>query len=284
MSKAEERKRHPPRRIAEADPTRWPALAPRPKSEAGLQLRNLCKSAGKLIGDYALIPPGSRVLCALSGGKDSFAMLEVLLRLQSKAAVDFTLGAVVVQPGFPGFEAEAVAAFAAERGLDSWVVDADFLPTMQGLDWRDSPCALCAKLRRGVLYRVATELGYDRLALGHHGDDAIETVLMNMLFNGQLRAMAPLARPQMGEPLVIRPLLSSTEPEIRTYARTRRFRLLDPECPVCELPGDTMRVELKHWVNELAYEHPQVRNSLLAALANVSPEALWDQRLRKDKE
>jgi tRNA 2-thiocytidine biosynthesis protein TtcA len=221
------------------------------------------------------------VLCALSGGKDSAALLEVLLRLQARAPVPFTVAAVVVQPGFVGFDADAVAAFAASRGVASYVVDADILGTMQHLSWTRAPCAMCSRLRRGVLYRVAAELGFNRLALGHHADDAIETALLNMLFNGQLRAMAPRLVPAAPAPVVIRPLLGCFESEVAAYARARGLSAWDTACPLCDVSMDSERKAIKHLLLELSADHPRIRGSLLASLGNVSPEALMDQRLTR---
>jgi len=244
-------------------------------------LRALCGRAGRIIADYRLIGEGDRVLCALSGGKDSATMLEVLLALRAKAPVRFTLAAIVVQPGFTGFDAGAVAGFAADRGVESYRVDADILDTMNELGWKAAPCALCSRLRRGVLYRVAAELGYNRLALGHHGDDAIETALLNMFFSGQLRAMAPRLKPEPPAPVVIRPLLGSFEAEVAAYARARKLLAVDIACPLCDVSMDSERKAVKHLLIELATDHPNIRSSLLASLGNVDAKSLMDQRLTR---
>lgn len=268
--------------VAEADPGRWAALAPAPRSGPGRQLRELCRKVGALVGSHGLIGPGDRILAALSGGKDSFAMLEVLLALQRRAPVDFAVEAIVVDPGFPEFRPEAVAAFAAERGVRTFIVRSDILATMQDLGWQRAPCALCARLRRGVLYRVAPELGATALALGHHADDALETTLMNMFFNGQIRGLAPRWRPaEPAAPVVIRPLVTCFEAEVAAYARARGFRLVDSACPLCTVP-ETERLAMKHLLIELAAEHPRLRQSLLASLGNVAPDSLMDPSLQKD--
>lgn len=276
----------PPRASAEpfseARPGAWRALAPPARGPEGRRLRELCKRAGALSATHGLLREGDRVLAALSGGKDSFALLEVLLSLQGRAPIRFELGAVVVDPGFEGFRARAVAAFAAERGVATWIVRADIGATLQALAWRRAPCALCARLRRGVLYRVAPELGFSTLALGHHADDAMETVLLNMFFNGQLRGLAPLWRPaDPGAPRVIRPLVTCFEADLAAYARTRAFRLVEPACPLCTVP-ETERVAIKHLLTELSAEHPRLRQSLLASLANVAPDSLMDLELQQD--
>lgn len=281
MSDGATRPRRAAEQVAAADDSLWPRLRPARNSAAGRQLRGLCRSAGRLIADYGLIKEGDRVLCALSGGKDSAALLEVLLRLRAKAPVRFTLAAIVVQPGFGGFDAGAVADFAAARGVQSFRVDADILDTMEDLGWKAAPCALCARLRRGVLYRVSAELGFNRLALGHHGDDAIETALMNMFFSGQLRAMAPRLEPEPPAPVVIRPLLGCFEAEVAAYARARGLRTVDTACPLCDVSMDSERKAIKHLLLELSAYHPHIRSSLLASLGNVDPKSLLDQRLTR---
>lgn len=268
-------------RVADADDSRWQDLGPGRRSDAGIKLQTLCRSAGRLIAKYDLIHEGDRVLCALSGGKDSATLLEVLLRLRAKAPVRFHLAAIVVQPGFEGFDAGAVADFAARRGVETYRVDADILTTMNDLGWKSAPCALCSRLRRGVLYRVSTELGFNRLALGHHGDDAIETALLNMLFSGHLRAMAPRLEPEPPAPVVIRPLLGSFEADVTAYARARNLHTVDTACPLCDVSMDSERKAIKHWLLELTAEHPNARASLLASLGNVDPESLMDQRLTR---
>ncbi len=267
--------------VAEADEGLWPRLSPARNSDAGRLLKGLCGPAGRIIADYGLIEAGDRVLCALSGGKDSLTLLEVLLRLRAKAPVDFTLGAIVVQPGFLGFDASAVTDFAASRGVQTYRVDADILNTMNDLGWKSAPCALCSRLRRGVLYRVSAELGFNRLALGHHGDDAIETALLNMLFNGQLRAMCPKLEPEPPAPTVIRPLLGSFESDVAAYAHARKMAVVDTACPLCDVSMDSERKAIKHWLLELTAEHPRARQSLLASLGNVDAKSLMDQRLIK---
>jgi len=268
-----------PKRACPPRPGAWSTR--RPRGPARRQLRALCRNAGSLLPDWELIREGDRVLAALSGGKDSAAMLEVLLELRHRAPVRFDVGAVVVDPGFRGFHVETVAQFAQERGVETWVIRADIEETLESLGWKRSPCALCSRLRRGVLYRVATELGFGTLALGHNADDAIETALMNIFLGGQLRAMAPRYQPREKQaPAVIRPLLSTFEHEILAYARARAFRLVDSACPLGQ-GSDSERQAVKHLVAELAADHPRVRQSALAALGNVSPGALMDRSLQR---
>ena len=272
----------PAERVCGPDPDKWRALAPPKRSPAGLALRGLCRRAGKLIADHQLIHAGDRVLCALSGGKDSLTLLEVLLRLQSKAHVSFDLAAVIVHPGFDGFDARRVTDFCRDRGVETFLVRANVWDTMQAVGWGRSPCSLCSRLRRGVLYRVAPTVGATSLALGHHADDAIETALMNMLFNGQLRAMAAryVPDPQTAPP-VIRPLLTCFESDIIHYTKVRGMKPVPTPCPLCATDQETERLAIKQWLTELSVDQPRVRSSLLAALGNVSPDALMDQRLFK---
>lgn len=265
--------------FALARPGIWRTMAPRPRSPEGRMLRGLSRRAGEVVAAHGLIASGDRVLVGLSGGKDSFTLLEVLLHLQARAPVTFDLGALVVDSGFPGFDAQAVSSFAEVRGVATWVVRSGIHETMQDLAWGAAPCALCARLRRGVIYRVAPELGFFSVALGHHGDDAVETVLMNMFFCGQIRGLAPRWRPaDPGAPVVIRPLVTCLESDVLAYSRARRFRLVDPACPLCAVP-ETERLAVKHLVIELSATYPRLRQSLLASMGNVSPEGLMDREL-----
>jgi len=268
-------------RWARADDSLWSRVRPARKSDAGRHLRDLCRNAGRLIADHGLIRAGDRVVCALSGGKDSATLLEVLLRLRAKAPVPFAVSAIVVQPGFAGFDASAVADFAAARGVETFRVDTDIRSTMENLGWNASPCALCSRLRRGVLYRVSAELGFNRLALGHHGDDAIETALLNMFFSGQVRSMAPRLEPEPPAPVVIRPLLTCFEADVAAYALARDLRTTDTACPLCDVSMDSERKAIKHLLLDLSADHPRIRTSLLASLGNVDAGSLLDQRLTR---
>ncbi len=276
---ASSQNRLPPQRIASADPKRWAQRAPRKGTEASRLLEQLCRRAGRAVTEYDLIREGDRVLCAISGGKDSLSMLEVLLRLQARAPVGFELAAITVQAGFPDFDHQQVTAYCAELGVETWLAQTDIWQTMQTLGGPDAtPCAWCARLRRGVLYRLAEQLGFGVLALGHHADDAIETTLMNMLFAGQLRAMAPRTVAKRAPVVVIRPLATSFEAMTRQYAKVRPLPVTDCGCPLGCSMMSTEREAMKRLVNELCADYPQARQSLLASLGNVDIASLYDLR------
>lgn len=272
--------RPPPVLVAGPDEAAWTRLAPREGSPAGRALRALCRRAGAVIGRYGLIAAGDRILVGVSGGKDSLTLLEVLLRLRCRAPVQFDLAAVVVDAGFPGFDAARVATRCGERGVPTWVARADIWESIQALAGTGSTCARCARLRRAVLYRLAGELGYNVLALGHHADDAIETALLNMVYAGQLRALPPRLRPAEHDLTVIRPLITIFEAEIDAYRARRGFAVVDGACPLGE---DTCRARIKSLVQALTRQAPRARSSLLAALGNVAPETLLDRRLGSDE-
>jgi tRNA 2-thiocytidine biosynthesis protein TtcA len=271
--------RQPARRLAEADETRARRFPVPRSSPAGQVLRRLMKRAGRLIQTWDLIRPGDRVLCAVSGGKDSYALLDVLIRLRAHAPIRFDLAAIVVQPGYPTFDHETVAGYCGAQGVETYVVEAGIWQTLLALDWVNaSPCALCSRLRRGTLYRVAREMGWNTLALGHHADDSIETALLNMCFAGQLRAMPPLAVAEGYGVRVIRPLLTAFEHECRELATLRGYPLTATDCSLGEYGGGSQRHQIKRLITDLSRRHPKLRNNLLASLGNVAPESLLDQR------
>jgi tRNA 2-thiocytidine biosynthesis protein TtcA len=219
----------------------------------------------------------------MSGGKDSYAMLDVLLRIRARAPIRFDLAAVTVHPGFPGFDHETIADFCGSLGVETYVVHAGIWRTLMALEWVDaSPCAMCSRLRRGALYRVAGELGFNALALGHHADDTMETALLNMFFAGQLRAMPPLALAEDYGLRVIRPLLHVFEHECQALADLRGYPITATDCTLGEYGGGSQRHVIKKLIADLAKAHPKLRNNLLASLGNVAPEALLDQRLRRE--
>lgn len=224
---------------------------------------------GQAIGDFGLVKEGDRVLVALSGGKDSWTLLTVLETLRKKAPVRFTLVAVTVHPGFPGFATEGIESHLRERGFEYRIVRApvhDLL--MDKLDPDDTPCPLCARIKRGVLYTQAAELGCTKIALGHHRDDFIETLLLNQFYNGRIKAMAPLLRADDGRNVVIRPLVYVPEEDIIAYAADAGFPVTCCACPACGDP-DQKRVKIKALLAGLEEEHPGIKASLLAALGDV---------------
>jgi tRNA 2-thiocytidine biosynthesis protein TtcA len=225
--------------------------------------------AGRAIGDFGLIENRDRILVALSGGKDSFTLLHVLESLQKRAPVAFSLVAVTVHPGFPGFQTRLVEDYLRTRGVEYRIVHAPVHKLMlEKLTPDDTPCALCARLKRGVLYTQARELGCTKIALGHHRDDFIETLLLNQFYNGRIKAMAPLLRADDGRNVVIRPFVYVPEEDIIRFAALAGFPIACCACPACG-DEDLKRARIKNLLAGLEREQSGIKASLLAALADV---------------
>jgi tRNA 2-thiocytidine biosynthesis protein TtcA len=231
--------------------------------------RRIRRLVGRAIGDFGLIENSDRILVALSGGKDSWTLLRVLERLRQRAPVSFSLVAMTVHPGFPGFRTDGIGSSLREKGFEHHVVCAPIHEMMlEKLGPGDSPCSLCSRIRRGVLYTQATELGCTKIALGHHRDDFIETLLLNQFYNGKIKAMSPLLRADDGRNIVIRPLVYVPEDDIVRYTSLAGFPVTCCACPSCGDP-DRKRVKIKKLLADLEREQPGIKASLLAALGDV---------------
>jgi len=231
--------------------------------------RRIRRLAGKAVGDFDLIQNKDRILVALSGGKDSWTLLHVLESLRQRAPVNFSLFAVTVHPGFPGFQTGPIEAYLHERGYEYRIVHAPIHEIMlKKLKPEDTPCSLCARIRRGVLYTQAIEHGCTKVALGHHSDDFIETLLLNQFYNGTIKAMAPLVHAEDGRNVVIRPLVYVHEDVIIRFASMARFPITCCACPSCGDPG-MKRVRMKKLLFSLEQEQPGIKASLLAALGDI---------------
>jgi len=227
---------------------------------------------------YRMIRDGDRVLVALSGGKDSSTLLYLLRNLQSRAPVRFSLGAVTVDGGWGGHPTAKLERFCRLLDVPLSVRSADIVgAVVERVDEDDTPCPLCARLRRGAIYRSAREEGYPTVALGHHADDQAETLLLNALSNGRLKAMPPVLEADDGETTVIRPLLGVPEATIRDFARAARL----PSVP-CQCLGsgrrDLRRPQIKELVNELEDRFPGARTNLARATGRLHPRHLADER------
>jgi tRNA 2-thiocytidine biosynthesis protein TtcA len=239
----------------------------------------LAKKVTKAIADYRLIEDGDRVMVGLSGGKDSWALFQILDVLRKRAPISFSLIGVTVDSGYEGFRHDLIARTCAERGWECRIVHTDIGDVMEDLlEAQATPCSLCARLRRGVLYRLATEVGATRIALGHHLDDFIETLMLNLFFAGTLKAMPARLVSDDGRHVVIRPLVAVTEAEARQYAKQSELPIIGCCCPAC---GDLglQRQRVKRLLAELEVEHPEIKSSMIRALANVAPRHLLDTRL-----
>jgi tRNA 2-thiocytidine biosynthesis protein TtcA len=224
---------------------------------------------GRAIGDFGLIKDGDRVLVALSGGKDSWTLLHMLERLRERAPVRFSLIAVTIHPGFPGFQTMRIEDFLRSRGVEYRIAHAPVHTVLlDKLKPDETPCALCSRLKRGVLYTQARELGCTKIALGHHRDDFIETLLLNQFYNGRIKAMTPLLRADDGTNTVIRPLVYVPEEEIMRFASNAGFPVTCCACPACG-DGDLKRARIKRLLDELEREQPGIKSNLLASLGRV---------------
>jgi tRNA 2-thiocytidine biosynthesis protein TtcA len=239
----------------------------------------IAKKTTKAIVDYEMLEDGDRVMVGLSGGKDSWALLQTLDVLRQRAPIGFSLIAVNVDSGYKEYKHELLAATCKARGWDYRSEHTNIGQTIDDiLDDGATPCSLCARLRRGVLYRMARETGATKIALGHHADDFIETLLLNLFFAGSLKAMPAKLVSDDGAHVVIRPLVYVGEEEARAYARECELPIIGCCCPAC---GDLglQRQRLKKLMMDLEGEHPGVKQSMLKALSNVAPRHLLDMRL-----
>ncbi len=245
------------------------------------QERRIRRLVGRAVGDFGLIESRDRILVALSGGKDSWTLLHVLDGLRKRAPIRFSLISVTVHPGFPGFTTEPLEAYLRSHDYEYRIVRAPIHETMLGkLSPEDTPCSLCARIRRGVLYTQAIELGCTKIALGHHRDDFIETLLLNQFYNGKTKAMAPLLSADDGRNVVIRPLVYVSEDDIIQYASVAGFPIICCACPSCGDP-EMKRVKIKGLLGDLEREHPGIKASLLAALADVDRRHLLEKHEHK---
>src|SRR5688572_30043280 len=244
----------------------------------------IAKKTTKAITDFNLIEDGDRIMVGLSGGKDSWALLQALDVLRQKAPIDFSLIAVNVDSGYKEYKHDLIARTCQERGWDYRIEHTSIGEVMDDLLAANAtPCSLCARLRRGVLYRIATEVGATKIALGHHADDFIETLLLNLFFAGALKAMPARLVSDNGEHVVVRPLVYVGEDEARIYAKQCGPPIIGCCCPAC---GDLslQRQRVKRLIMDLEVEHAGIKQSMLKALGNVMPRHLLDTRLNPSGE
>ena len=238
------------------------------------------KLTGKAIGDFNLIEEGDRIAVGVSGGKDSYTLLHILDHLRRRAPIRYELVAVNVDSGYPGFRKDLIERHVKESGFECRMEDTDcYRIITEKRRPGSSFCAFCARLRRGVLYSVADELGCNKLALGHHLDDFIETLLLNQFYIGTLAAMTPKLLADNGRHTVIRPLVYVPEEDIRQFARQNEFPLVSCACPA-HAQQDQKRQRMKKLISDLCAEIPHIRQSMIGALGNVQPRHLLDPKLK----
>jgi tRNA 2-thiocytidine biosynthesis protein TtcA len=237
----------------------------------------LSRAMSRAIMDFAMIADGDRVMVAVSGGKDSYTLLHLLRSLQKRAPVRFDLKVVNIDQGHPGYPAGRLREYMAREGYDFTMIEEDtYSIVTEKIPAGKTFCSLCSRLRRGILYRVATEMGCTKIALGHHRDDVLQTLLLNLFFAGQLAAMPPKLIAQEGH-VVIRPLVYCAEEDIAAFAQAEAFPILP--CDLCGSQDGLQRKIVGAMLNDLEVKQPGTKASMLAALQNVRPSHLLDRGL-----
>ena len=252
-----------------------------PENPSGnfLKLRNsLISATGKAIADYNMIEDGDTVLVCMSGGKDSHAMLMILLALQQRAPIDFELIGMNLDQKQPGFPADILPAYLENLGVEYRIVEADtYSIVKEKIPEGKTTCSLCSRLRRGIIYRTAKELGASKIALGHHRDDIVETLFLNLFFGAKLKAMPPKLATNDKQNIVIRPLAYCSEKDIASYARQMAFPIIP--CDLCGSQENLQRQKIKDMLQFWEREQPGRINNIFRALTNVEPSHLADTEL-----
>lgn len=241
-------------------------------------IKRLQRNAGRAITDFNMIGEGDRVMVCLSGGKDSYTLLDMLLALQKRAPVRFDLAAVNLDQKQPGFPGQVLPTYAKQLGIPFHVIEQDTHSVVKRIiPEGKTSCGLCSRLRRGALYRFAGENGFTRIALGHHRDDIIETLFLNLFNGGRLKAMPPKLLSDDGAHVVIRPMAYSSEEDIARYAKLRQFPIIP--CNLCGSQPNLQRQAIKQMLNGWKKQHPGRIENIFRAISHVSPSQLADREL-----
>jgi len=252
--------------------------AARARRETHKLEKRLCRLVGQAIMDFAMIEPGDRVMVCLSGGKDSYGLLDILLKLQQRAPVPFELVAVNLDQKQPGFPADVLPAYLQSLGIEHHVETQDTYSIVKSkIPEGKTTCSLCSRLRRGVLYRVARELRCNKIALGHHRDDMLQTLLLNMFFGARLKGMPPKLVTDNGEFIVIRPLAYVPERDLAAWAEHRRFPIIP--CNLCGSQPNLQRKQIGDLLRDWEKRYPGRVENMFNAMTHVVPSHLMDQRL-----
>ncbi|MBI5785693.1 MAG: tRNA 2-thiocytidine(32) synthetase TtcA [Rhodocyclales bacterium] len=259
-----------------------PAPTARQANKAAFEANKLAKwlrrATGQAIADFNMIEDGDKVMVCLSGGKDSFGLLDVLLYLREHAPIRFDVVAVNLDQKQPGFPAAVLPAYLSGLGIPFRIEEQDTYSIVKRLvPEGKTTCSLCSRLRRGILYRVATELGATKIALGHHRDDILETLFLNMFFGGKMKAMSPKLVTDDGRHVVIRPLAYVREQDLEAWAKAREFPIIP--CNLCGSQPNLQRTQVKQMLRDWEKRFPGRIETLFRSLANIVPSHLMDGQL-----
>ena len=257
-----------------------PALAMTQKQqlEANKLTKRLRRLTGQAIADFGMIEAHDKVMVCLSGGKDSYAMLDVLMLLREKSPVPFTLCAFNLDQKHPGYPAHILPAYLESTGVPFQIVEQDTYSTVKRvIPEGKTMCSLCSRLRRGVIYRVASEMGATKIALGHHRDDIINTLFLNMFFGGKMKSMPPKLVSDDGRHIVIRPLAYVEETDLEAYAAYRQFPIIP--CDLCGSQDNLQRQQVKLMLRDWDKKFPGRIESIFRSIQNVAPSHLLDRNL-----
>ncbi|WP_408058273.1 tRNA 2-thiocytidine(32) synthetase TtcA [Undibacterium crateris] len=240
--------------------------------------KRLCRLVGQAIGDFNMIEEGDKVMVCLSGGKDSYALLDILMTLRERAPINFEIVAVNLDQKQPNFPADILPAYLEKIGIPYHIENQDTYSIVKRLiPEGKTTCSLCSRLRRGILYRVADELGATKIALGHHRDDIMETFFLNMFFGGKLKGMPAKLQSDDGKHIVIRPMAYVKEADTERYAQVRQFPIIP--CDLCGSQENLQRKQIKNLMREWEKKHPGRVDNIFSALSTVAPSHLMDRNL-----
>jgi len=240
--------------------------------------KRLCRLAGQAIGDFNMIEDGDKVMVCLSGGKDSYGLLDILLTLRERAPIHFDIVAVNLDQKQPGFPEHVLPEYLTKIGVPFHIENQDTYSIVKRvIPEGKTTCSLCSRLRRGILYRVADELGATKIALGHHRDDILETFFLNMFFGAKLKGMPPKLQSDDGKHIVIRPLAYVKEADMERFAEVRQFPIIP--CNLCGSQENLQRKQIKAMLREWEKKHPGRVENIFSALSTIAPSHLMDKNL-----
>jgi tRNA 2-thiocytidine biosynthesis protein TtcA len=257
-------------------------LDPPLKDKTSVDLNKLSKrlhrQVGRAIADFNMIAAGDKLMVCVSGGKDSYALLDILIGMKKRAPIHFDIVAVNLDQKQPGFPEHVLPQYLKSRGVPFYIAEQDTYSVVKRLiPEGKTMCSLCSRLRRGILYRVATELGATKIALGHHRDDMLQTLFMNMFFGGRMKGMPPKLVSDDGKHIVIRPLAYVAEPDLERWARHRQFPIIP--CSLCGNQENLQRVQTRQMLRDWERQYPGRIENLFNAMSNIVPSHLMDRNL-----